>query len=134
MRSWRQLRRVGLSKIEKTWQGGEWGGGGWILTKNWWMQFVGNPFVLSLLVSMLRDLLSGDAIFKKFCHFIKISFTLFHFCPGNCVCRRENKQYRLYWKINFVERKYGDEIFPWNFKPFYFCILIIPFMSFNACS
>ena len=60
---------------------------------------------------MFKDLLSGDATFKEFCYFIKITFTLFHFCPGNYVGRRENKQYGFYSNINFVERKYGDEIF-----------------------
>ena len=114
MRSWRQLRRADSSKIGKTWQEGE--SGGSVLTKSWWTQIAGGPFVLRLWVSMLRDLLPGDATFKKFCHFIKITFILFHFCPGNCVVTRENKQYRFYWKINFVERKYGDEVFPWNFK------------------
>ena len=74
-----------------------------------------DPFVLSLWGSMLRNLLSGNATFKKFCHFIKITFILFHCCLGNCVGRRESKQYRFYWKINFVEIKCGDEIFPWNF-------------------
>ena len=75
----------------------------------------GSQFVLSLWGSMLRNLLSGNATFKKFCHFIKITFILFHCCLGNCVGRREIKQYRFYWKINFVEIKCGDEIFPWNF-------------------
>ena len=122
MRSWRQPTRVGPSKMEKKLdKEGSWG---WILTKNWWTQIVGDPFVLSLWVSMLRDLLSGDTTFKKFCHFIKITFTLFHFCPGNYVGRRENKQYRCYWNINFVERKCGDEIFLWNFKALQKFILV----------
>ena len=102
------------------------------------------------------------------------------------LCTRENKQCRFYWKINLVERNYGDEVSAWIFKDlrkfilvdlknrflqillkfifcknmllhvtslkqilsckfvfiwntnflrrFNFCILIIPFMSFNACS
>ena len=113
--------------MKKTWQGVKWGRGaqeGWILTKNWLAQIVVNTFVLSLWVSMLRDLLFGDAAFKKFCHFMKITCTLFHFCPGNCVGRWENSQYRFYWKINFFERKYGDEIFPWNFKALQKIVLV----------
>ena len=108
--SWEQWAHQKLIKRDKE------GSGGSILTKNWWSQIVGGPFVLSSGVSMLRYLLSGDITFKNFRHFIKIALTLFHFCPGNCDGTPENKQYRLYWKINFVERKYEDEVFPWNFE------------------
>ena len=116
--NWGEWAHQKLIKIDKE------GSGGSSLTKNWCTQIVGGPFVPSFWVRMLRDLPSGDARFKTFCHFIKITFTLFYFCPGNCVGTRENKRYRFYWKINFVERKYGDEVFPWNFKSLWKFILV----------
>ena len=39
----------------------------------------GRSLLLSLWVILLRDLLSGDVTFKKFCHFIMIIFGLFYF-------------------------------------------------------
>ena len=94
MKSSCELGRPGSSKFDKPDK--EWSEG-LILTKNWWTQIVDGLFVLSLWVSMRRDLLSGDATFKKFYYVIKITFTLFHFCPGNCVGTWENKQH-------FIER------------------------------
>ena len=109
------------------------GSAGSILTKNWSTQIVDGPFVLNLWVSMLRDLQSGDAAFKKFCHFIKITFTLFHFCSGNCIGTWGKKQFKFYWKIHFVERKYGDEVSQWNFKALQKVILVDFKIDFRRC-
>ena len=86
MRRLRKVGEVGSLKVDK---GGE-GARGINFDKNWWASNVHDPFLVSLLISMLGNLLSGDNTFKKFCHFIKITFGLFHFCFSKCVSTCEN--------------------------------------------
>ena len=121
MRKWYQLRRVDSSKTEKNWQGRKWG-------INFDQKLVYTSCGRLLRTKLMCKYAYGFAVWRcyiqKVLPFYKITFTLFHFCPGNCVSTRENKQYRFYWKINFVERKSEDEVFPWNFKPLRKFILV----------
>ena len=65
---------------------------------------------------MLRNLLSGDATFRKFCHFIPIKLTLFHFYLCNCVGTQENKEHRfierqILWKETMEMRSHHEIYF-----------------------